>query len=197
MSVKKTTTKKTPVAKKAVAKKPTVHTSTKVSAFEKKLDKLMVTLEKKLTFVKKVMELDFIKTILSSKIIEDSNKWVKQNIEQISQIVGWVIVVFGWIWVLMTLGTIWVLLSYFGWSFIILLLLNLAYILIGIVMWFGLIKMKKRVPFFLTLTILIDIVYLIIAWIIRGFTAISSPRVIIFYVVAMIYVLKNKSLFTK
>lgn len=95
MSVKKTTTKKTPVAKKAVAKKPTVHTSTKVSAFEKKLDKLMVTLEKKLTFVKKVMELDFIKTILSSKIIEDSNKWVKQNIEQISQIVGWVIVVFG------------------------------------------------------------------------------------------------------
>lgn len=197
MPVKKTTTKKTQVTKKAVAKKPTVHTSAKVSTFEKKLDKLMVTLQKKLTFVKKVMELDFIKTILSSKIIEDSNKWVKQNIEQISQIVWWVIVVFGWIWVLMTLGTIWVLLSYFGWSFIILLLLNLAYILIGIVMWFGLIKMKKRVPFFVTLTILIDIVYLIVVGIIWGFTAISSPRTIIFYVVFMIYVLKNKSLFSK
>lgn len=194
---KKTTAKKT-VTKKSVEKKVTVsNTSKKVSNFEKKLDKLMLKLQKKLIFVKQIMELDFIKTILSSKIIEDTNKRVKINLEQISQIIWWVVVVFGWIWILMTLWTIWLLLSYFGWSFLILLLLNLAYILVGIVMWFGLIKMKKRVPFFVTLTVLIDIVYLIIAGIIWGFAYMSSPRTIIFYIVFMIYVLKNKSLFNK
>ncbi len=191
MTVKKTAHKKT------THKKTSAHTSTKTSNFEKNLDNLMVILQKKLTFVKQVMELDIIKKVLSSKIIEDTNKWVKTNLESTSKIIGWVVIVFGWLWVLMTLWTIWLLLSYFGWSFLILLLLNLAYILIGMVMWFGLIKMKKRIPFFVTLTILIDIAYLIVAWVVWGFAAVTSPRTIIFYAVFMIYILKNKILFTK
>jgi hypothetical protein len=47
----------------------------------------MIMLQKKLTFVKQVMELSLIKDILSYKIIEDTNKWVKANLEQISQII--------------------------------------------------------------------------------------------------------------
>jgi len=54
----------------------------------------MTNLQKKLTFVTKFMEFDFIKSILSSKIIEDSNKWVKENLETISKIIGRVVVVF-------------------------------------------------------------------------------------------------------
>ena len=186
MPVKKTATKKTTATK-----------ATKTTGFEKKLDNLMVILQKKLTFVKQIMELDFIKTILSSKIVEDTNKWVKTNLEQISKIIGWVVLVFGGLGVLMTLWTIGVLLSYFGGWFLILLLLNLAYILIGMILWFGLINMKKRVPFFVTFTILVDLAYFIVAGIVWGFAAISSPRTILFYLVFMIYVLKNKALFTK
>ncbi len=202
MPVKKTPAKK-PTAKKPVAKKPitkkapAANTSKKITAFEKKLDKLMLMLQKKLTFVKQVMELDFIKTILSSKIVEDTNKWVKTNLEQICKIIGWVALVFGWLGVLMTLWTIGVLLSYFGGWFLILLLLNLAYILIGMILWYGLINMKKRVPFFVTFTILTNLAYFVVAWIVWGFAAISSPRTILFYLVFMIYVLKNKTLFTK
>jgi len=91
-AAKKTTTKKTTVkktsAKKPVAKKiSTPNTSKKVSNFEKKLDKIMAILQKKLTFVTKFMELNFIKSILSSKIIEDTNNWVKENLETISKII--------------------------------------------------------------------------------------------------------------
>ena len=207
MPVKKTPAKKTaaaktttkePVTKKPVAKTtPTSNTSKNISKFEKKLDKLMTVLQKGLPFIKQIMELDFIKTILSSKIIEDTNKWVKTNLEQICKIIWWVVLVFGWLGVLMTLWTIWVLLSYFGGGFLVLLLLNLAYILIWMILWFGLINMKKRVPFFVTFTILVDLAYFIVAGIIWGFAAISSPRTIFFYIVFMIYVLKNKALFTK
>jgi hypothetical protein len=105
--------------------------------------------------------------------------------------------VFGWIGVLMTLWTIWVLLSYFGGGFFVLLLLNLVYILIGMILGFGLINMKKRVPFFVTFTILIDLAYFIIASIVWGFAAVTSPRTILFYIIFMIYILKNKALFIK
>jgi hypothetical protein len=80
MPTKKTV--KTPVAPKKTA----THHAAKISNFEKSLDKLMTKLAKNLLFIKKVMELDFIKTLLSWKIIEDSNKWVKKNLEQIAQI---------------------------------------------------------------------------------------------------------------
>jgi hypothetical protein len=97
----------------------------------------------------------------------------------------------------MILWTIWGFSAYFGWSFFVLLLLNLAYILIGMILGFGLINMKKRVPFFVTFTVLIDIVYFILAAMVWGFAAISSPRTILFYILFMIYILKNKALFTK
>ena len=100
MPVKKTTTKKT-TAKKVVAKKvvvdkkPTATTATKISNFEKRLDKWIVILQKKLPFVKQIMDSDFVKTTISSKLVKETNTWVKKNLQTISQIIGWVIVVFG------------------------------------------------------------------------------------------------------
>lgn len=187
--------------KKVVHKKPThkatTHKADKVSNFEKKVDKIMTKLEKKLTFVKKVMDLDFIKKVLNSKIVEDSNKWVKENLESTAKIIWRVIVVFWAIGILTTLWTMGVLIAYFGGGFILLLLLNLAYILIGMLMWFGLIKMKKRVPFFLTFVVLVDLAYFIVLLLFWWFGAIPSPRTIIFYIIFLIYILKNKALFTK
>jgi hypothetical protein len=99
MTVKKTPAKKQTVAKKTPVKtasvSATAKSSTKVSNFEKSLDKIMTMLQKKLPFVKQIMELSFVKSFLSSKIIEDTNKWVKTNLEQICTIIGWVILVFG------------------------------------------------------------------------------------------------------
>jgi hypothetical protein len=154
-------------------------------------------LQKKLTFVKKIMELDIIKKILSSWIIEDTNKRVKKNLEQISQVLGRLSVVFGGIALLMSLSTMWRLFSYFGVSYTILMLLNIVYLVIWMVMWFGLIKMKKRVPFFVTFSVLVDIAYIIFASIFWGMRTVSSPRAVIFYIIFMIYVLKNKTLFNK
>ncbi len=167
------------------------------SIVDKKVDKIMTNLQKKLTFVTKFMEFDFIKSILSSKIIEDSNKWVKENLETISKIIGRVVVVFWAIGVLTTLWTMWVLIAYFGGGFIVLLLLNLIYILIGMLLWFGLIKMKKRVPFFITLVVLVDLAYIIIIWSLSWFGNIPSPRTVIFYIIFAIFVIKNKNLFNK
>jgi hypothetical protein len=169
----------------------------KVSNFEKKIDKIMVNLQKKLTFVSKFMELDFIKKFLSSKIIEDSNKSVKKNIESISNVIWRIIVVFWILWVLTTLWTMWISMAYFWGSFVILLLLNLVYILIWILLGFGLIKMKSRVPFFITFVVLVDLAYIIIIWSLSWFGNIPSPRTVIFYIIFAIFVIKNKNLFNK
>jgi hypothetical protein len=98
---------------------------------------------------------------------------------------------------LVSLSGIGRLFRYFGGWYAILMLLNIVSLLIVMVMWFGLIKMKKRVPFFTTFTILFNIAYIIVASIFWGMRAISSPRTILFYIVFMIYILKNKALFIK
>ncbi len=186
MTTKKQT--KTSISKKTVSQNQN---------FEKRIDWLMSFLQNKLSFIKDFMELDFIKKILSSKIIEDTNKWVKTNLVSISNIIGWVIVVFWILWLLTTLWTMWIMLRYFGSGFVLLFLLNIVYILIWILLGFGLIKMKNRVPFFVTFLILLDLAYIIIVGLLFWFSIVPSPRTIIFYIIFAIYIIKNKSLFNQ
>ena len=212
MPVKKTTTKKTSVkktpvkkvnAKKTVAKKvhakDTVKTSSKTqnSTFDLKLDKCVAMMQKKCAFISKIMDLEIIKSILWSKVMNDTNTWVKKNLENISQVLWRLALVFWAILLLTTLSTMWRLFRYFGAWYIVLFILNIVYLIVWMVLWYGLIKMKKRVPYFVTFTVLFDIAYIVVASIIWGMWAISSPRSVIFYIVFMLYVLKNKSLFNK
>jgi hypothetical protein len=150
--------------------------------------------------VDKLIGSDFFKKILSSKIVEDTNKWIRTNLHTTSKVIWWILIVFGAIWFLTTLSTIWAIwffVTYMGWRFVILLLLNLIYVIFWLLLWFGLIKMKKRVPFFITLIVLADLAYILIALVLSSFSAIPSPWVIIFYVIFTIYILKNKDLFNK
>ena len=197
MPAKKTT--KTSDTKKPVEhNKTTTHATAKKSNFEKKLDKLMFTLQNKLTFVKQLMESDFIKTILSSKIVEDTNKWVKTNIEQISKIIGWVVLILSGILLLYILKRIFIALiaGYIG-SFLLYLLVFWSSTLLLSLFWFWLIGMKKRVPFLTLSTILVYLSYLILTGLFWGFTVTFIIRTILFYLVFMIYVLKNKASFIK
>lgn len=191
-------TEKKTLNKKSVSHQSKTHKDNKSNnliELEKKLDNFMIILQKKLTFVKQIMELDFIKNIISSKVVNDTNGWVKSNLSTISKIIGWVMVVFWSIWLLMTLTTIWVLFSFFWGGFFVLLLLNIVYIVISIILWFWLIKMKKWIPFFITLVVSLNLLYFLVTLILFWFDAISSPRTTIFDIVFMIYVLKNKNLF--
>ena len=170
------------------------------SKFEKKVDKIMLFLEKKLTFINQIIKSNFIKKILESSLIIDTNKSLKKNIPTITKIVWWVIIIFAWIWLLTAFSTIraiWFFVEYLWWLFFILILLNLIYIVMSWLLWFGLIKMKKRVPFFITLIIVLDLVYMIIAMLMSSFNSIPSPWMIIFYVIFAIYIIKNKDLFNK
>ncbi len=191
-------TKKTTGSHKVVNEKSTSHHGHSHKAeFEKKIDKMMAKLQKKVKYVQKVMDLDFIHKVLSSKIVNNTNKWVKTNLDTITKIIWRVMVVFWAIWLLTTLGTIWILLAYFKWGFILILLLNLVYVIIGMLLGFGLIKMKKRTPFFATFLAMAYIAYFIIAVLFGVFKAIPSPRTIIFYIIFMIYILKNQEAFNQ
>jgi len=278
------------VEKKAAPAKVMNHRSN----FEKTIDNVMSSLQKKLTFVDKLIWSDFFKKVLSSKIAEDTNKWIRTNLHTTSKVIWWrfiafgaiwffitqsmilivldlayiiwwlllvlwlvkikewlsfqsiiwwifivfsaiwffitqsmiflayiiwwlllvlrlvkikerlfiwwILIVFSAIWFLTTLFTIWAIwffVTYIEWRFVILLLLKLIYVIFWLLLWFGLIKMKKRVPFFITLVVLVDLAYMIIALMLSSFSAISSPWVIIFYVIFTIYILKNKDLFNK
>ena len=203
MPVKKTSTKRTPakktVMKKSVAKKVPAKNITKSSnsKFDLMLDKCVAMMQKKCAFISKIMDLDIIQTILWSKLMNDTNTRVKKNLENISQVLWRLALVFGAIFLLATLSTMWRLFRYFGAWYIILLLLNIVYLIIWMVLWYGLIKMKKRVPYFVTFTVLFDLAYIIVASILWGMWAISSPRSVIIYIIFMLYILKNKSLFNK
>lgn len=190
---------KTPV--KVVDKKTTSTKSTNYwLKMEKTIDNLMSFLQKKLTFVDKIIWLSFVKKILSSKIVEDTNKSIRDNLTTTSKIIWWILVVFGAIWFLTMLSTIWAIwffFTYMWWWFVILLLLNLVYVILWLLLWFGLIKMKKRVPFFITLVVIIDLAYMLIALLLSSFSAVQSPWMILFYVIFTIYILKNKDLFNK
>jgi hypothetical protein len=76
-------------------------------------------------------------------------------------------------------------------------LLNLVYVIFWLLLGFGLIKMKKRVPFFITLVVLAGLAYMLIALVLSSISAIPSPWVILFYIIFTVYILNNKDLFNK
>lgn len=184
------------INKKKTFKKSTNH---KLN-FEKTIDNVMWYLQKKFTFVDKLIGSDFLKKILSLKIVKDTNKSIRTNLHTTSKVIWWILVVFGAIWFLTILSTIWAiwfLVTYMWWRFVILLLLNLVYVIFWLLLGFGLIKMKKRVPFFITLVVLAGLAYMLIALVLSSISAIPSPWVILFYIIFTVYILNNKDLFNK
>ncbi len=180
--------------------KKATHKQKLFSNFEKRVDKFMSFLDHKLKFVHNIIKSNFVKKVLGSKILTNTNKSFRENLPTTSKIIGWIIVVFAWIWLLTTLSTIraiWFFLEYLGWLFFLLIIFNLLYIVMSWLLWFWFIKMKKRVPFFITLIIVLDLVYMILAMLMSSFSSIPSPWMIIFYIIFAIYILKNQDLFTK
>lgn len=180
-------------------KKTTKHKNL-YSSFEKKVDSVMSFLDHKLKFVHNIIKSSFVKKILGSKIITNTNKSFRENLPTTSKIIWWIIVVFAWIWLLTTLSTIraiWFFVEYLGWLFFLLIIFNLLYIIMSWLLWFWFIKMKKRVPFFITLIIVLDLAYMILATLMSSLSSVPSPWMIIFYIIFAIYILKNQDLFTK
>lgn len=170
------------------------------SNFEKKLDSIMHFLDHQLRFIHNIIKSNFVNKILGSKILTNTNKSFRENLPTTSKMIWWIIVVFAWIWFLTTLSTIraiWFFLENLGWLFFLLIIFNLLYIIMSWLLWFWFIKMKKRVPFFVTLIVVLDLAYMILAMLMSSFSSIALPWMIIFYIIFAIYILKNQDLFNK
>lgn len=87
------------------------------SKFANFIDNMMWFLEKKLKFVDDIIKSAFVKKVLDYKLVNDTNTAVRENLPTFTKVIGWIIVVFGWIWILTTLSTIraaWFFLEYLG-----------------------------------------------------------------------------------
>ena len=169
----------------------------KMEKAEKEADKKVNELVNKAAFIDKLLNASWIKEILKLSFIESANKRVRKNLELICKILWWIILIW---WIIYTIFAIIAFVRWLIWLFswnigiFLLSLIALASAILIIMLWRGLIKMKKWLPAALVAIIAVDLVLFVLSiflWESFGFCLLE----IIFYFVFILFVLKNKDLF--
>lgn len=163
-----------------------------------KIDKKISEIEHKFNFVDKLFNQKWMKEILASKIVEDTNNKLKWNLSTIFTVVAVLSLILAWVSVLWFFGLLGLASFGFGRGYILIMsvfaLLSAVFaLLIGV----GLLKKKKRLPFVILVNFAVQL-FIIIVSLVTTSVASGMTRVNLVVMIALLLlILKNRSYFNK
>jgi len=172
-----------------------VNAEEKVEVFEERTDEEVEALVKKLWFTDKIVKASWMKNLLNSPFIDNSNKRARKHLNTL----WWILLVFGILLTIYSIGMLFVgIFDIFRgslWMFILaLIFIILSALILKVSRW--LLRTKKWLPALSVVCVIINFLIMLISiFTVRTILLIYIIITLLISIVVTLYVLKNKDMF--